>query len=62
MAEKKFSGEIKDIATHLEYKKCVESPYYYATTYLKVNRKPFTTHYTEKEFNELYHRISRNYE
>lgn len=41
-----------------EMKKCIDSPYYFATTYLTVNGMPFTTLYTEEEFNEK----ARNYD
>lgn len=37
----------------LEYDKCKDSPYYFATKYLVVNGKPFTTRYTEDEFNKI---------
>jgi len=37
-----------------EFNKCKESPYYFATKYLKINGKPFETNYTEEEFNELF--------
>jgi hypothetical protein len=47
-----------------EIQKCKDSPYYFATKYLKVKTgqlnmmgedvvKPFTTHLTEEEFNKL---------
>lgn len=32
--------------------KCRENPYYFATKYLTVNGKPFTTLLTEQEFNK----------
>jgi len=34
-----------------EIRKCLESPYYFATKYWKVNGKPFTTNLSEEEFN-----------
>lgn len=37
-----------------EKKKCIESPYYFYTTYCLVNGKPATTRLTEKEFNEQF--------
>lgn len=36
--------------------KCKESPYYYATTYLQINGKPFTTILTEDEFNDFFNK------
>lgn len=43
----------------LETIKCLESPYYYATKYLKIkdnlgNENNFTTRLSEKEFNKLF--------
>lgn len=35
-----------------EIKKCKESPYYFATKYLLINGKPFTTRLNEVEFNK----------
>ncbi len=37
-----------------EIQKCKASPYYYATTYLQINGKPFTTYLTEEEFNSQF--------
>jgi hypothetical protein len=37
-----------------EIKKCQESPYYFATTYLKVNNKPFITPLSERQFNQYF--------
>ncbi len=37
-----------------EVQKCKASPYYYATTYLLINGKRFTTLLTEDEFNEQF--------
>jgi len=37
-----------------ELLKCYESPWYFATKYIRINGKPFTTNLTEEEFNELY--------
>lgn len=36
-----------------ELQKCIDSPYYYMTTYYTVNGKVFTSIYSEKEFNEI---------
>lgn len=36
-----------------EYKKCMENPYYFATTYLTVNGENYTTDLTEESFNEF---------
>ena len=37
-----------------EIKKCQESPYYFATTYLKIKDKPFVTPLSEKQFNQYF--------
>ena len=37
-----------------EFKKCKESPYYFATNYIKVNGKPFTTNLSEEVFNGIF--------
>ncbi len=37
-----------------EINKCKNSPYYYATKYLTVNGKPFTTMLNETEFNTFF--------
>jgi len=34
-----------------EIEKCKSNPYYFATTYLNINGKPFTTRLNEEEFN-----------
>lgn len=34
-----------------ELEKCKENPYYFATKYLTINGKPYTTVLTEEEFN-----------
>lgn len=36
-----------------EERKCIASPYYFATNYLTLNGKPFITLMTEEEFNEM---------
>ena len=36
-----------------EYKKCMESPYYFATTYLTINGEKFTTSLSEVTFNDF---------
>ena len=45
-----------------EYKKCVESPYYFAIKYLKLTYAGktvnFTTNLSEKEFNEQFKFLS----
>jgi hypothetical protein len=40
-----------------ELQRCIDSPYYFATKYFMVTnkdgeREPFTTHLSEKQFNE----------
>lgn len=44
-----------------ELEKCKESPYYFATNYMTVDGKPFTTHYSEREFNEIVNCRGLNY-
>lgn len=41
----------KDIVK-VEIARCNRSPYYFATKYLRINGKPFTTLLSEKEFNK----------
>ena len=50
MSEKELDVSIKKHQE--EIIKCIKSPYYFATTYLLVNDKPFTTRLTEREYNE----------
>jgi len=38
--------------------KCRENPYYFATTYLVVDGKPFTTPMTELAFNDYFNKLS----
>lgn len=40
-----------------ELEKCKNSPYYYATKYLLINDKPFTTMLTEEEFNKQFKKL-----
>lgn len=45
-----------------EYKKCLESPYYFATNYIQITLPdgavvPFSTRLSEEEFNEITNRI-----
>jgi len=37
-----------------EQEKCSASPYYFATKYLTMNGKPFTTRLSEEEFNKWF--------
>lgn len=37
-----------------ECKKCAESPWYFATKYLTIDGKPFTTLLSEEEFNDVF--------
>lgn len=54
---------MKDISDkiHSEFKKCMDSPYYFATNYLKVNTvqgiKPYETVLSEEEFNKVFKEI-----
>jgi hypothetical protein len=49
----------KSINWEEEIIKCKESPYYYATTYLTINGKPFTTLLNEQEFNKYFNEVCR---
>ena len=44
--------ELTQLEIAAEIKKCKDNPFYFATKYLTVNGEPFTTPYSEKEFNE----------
>lgn len=39
-----------------EIQKCISNPYYFATTYMVVNGKPFTTPLDEDIFNKYFFR------
>ena len=39
-----------------EIQKCMNNPYYFATTYIMVNGKPFTTTLSETVFNKYFDR------
>ena len=41
-------------AFEIEIVKCRDNPYYFATNYLTVNGKPFTTPLSEKAFNSYF--------
>jgi hypothetical protein len=43
-----------------EMAKCKASPYYFATKYLSVNGKPFSTKYTQSEFNKRFFKLCNN--
>jgi len=38
----------------IEFNKCTENPYYFATKYLTINGRKFTTMLTESEFNDIH--------
>ena len=40
-----------------EIRKCIDSPYYFATKYLVVNGKPFETPLSEKAFNSFFNKM-----
>ena len=44
-------GDLCNICIEEELEKCETNPYYFATKYLTINGEPFTTVYTEQEFN-----------
>ncbi len=37
-----------------EYKKCLEDPHHFFTTYWMVDGKPATTHMTKEQFNDFF--------
>lgn len=41
-----------------ELDKCKDNPYYFATRYLTVNGKPFTTGLREHQFNAMFKALS----
>lgn len=47
-----YTKEYKDEESEL--KKCLESPYYFATNYLMINDEKFTTNLSEEEFNSRF--------
>lgn len=56
-------GEIKSLTKldwERELEKCKSSMYYFATTYLKVNEKPFTTLLSEEDFNNTFKHTFHN--
>lgn len=44
---------------YTEFQLCKSNPYYYATKYLTINDKPFTTLLKEKEFNEAVKKLGQ---
>jgi hypothetical protein len=51
----------------LEIKKCMDSPYYFATKYIVIENKngekvPFKTPWTEDEFNKIFNNINHDKE
>lgn len=42
-----------------EYQKCM-SPYYFFTTYIRVNNEPAHTFLTEEEFNLIFSQLVKN--
>tara|TARA_R100001086_G_scaffold240480_1_gene166600 strand:- start:406 stop:633 length:228 start_codon:yes stop_codon:yes gene_type:complete len=44
----------------IEIEKCKASPYYFATNYLKIKGKPFTTWMSESLFNKLYNILKQD--
>jgi hypothetical protein len=47
-----------DLELYTEIIKCKDSPYYFATKYLTVNGKPYTTHLTEEQYNTQFHNLT----
>jgi len=52
--------EDKRIFWPKEIAKCKQSPYYFATKYLTVNGKPFSTKFSQSEFNKRFFKLSNN--
>ncbi len=50
----------KEIFWPLEMAKCKASPYYFATKFLSVNGKPFSTKFTQSEFNKRFFKLCNN--
>ena len=51
------NGELCNVCIeeeHAEFSKCNNNPYYFATKYLTINGKPFTTRLKEEDFNEQF--------
>lgn len=42
-----------------EIQKCIDNPYYFATKYLKIDNKTFTTKLSEEEFNKQFKFLER---
>lgn len=55
LGEKEYPNEFRLIPENWTegYNKCKKNPYYFATKYLKIQGKPFTTYLNENQFNEL---------
>lgn len=45
---------MRTTAQEEEFQKCKESPYYFATKYLKISGQPFKTILSEEEFNKAF--------
>lgn len=55
--------EIETRNISLELQKCKDNPYYFATKYIFIaeqggKKVPFTTPYSEEEFNKIYKQIT----
>lgn len=51
------NGDICNICieyNNTEFNKCKTNPYYFATKYLTINSKPFTTTLSEEDFNKQF--------
>ena len=42
-----------------EYERCIKSPWYFATKYLRVNGKVYTTPFDEEEFNRRFKEMEK---
>lgn len=55
----KYNSDPEYLKEINEIERCKTSPYYFATKYLQINGKPFTTHLNEKDFNEYFNEVCR---
>lgn len=51
---------IKDIEIQQEFNRCMASPYYFATKYLKISGEAYTTPLTEEQFNKRFRELERD--
>jgi len=44
---------------NIEFEKCKSNPYYFFTKYCTINGRKATTHFSEKDFNEIVKQIKQ---